>query len=318
MTNARMPTITHVFAGVATHDTIALVERFPGADERVLATDVVHAGGGPAATAAVAASRLGVSVAFVGSVGDDAEADAILDDLMTEGVDISGVSRVADRRSGSSVVIVDSSQATRAIINRPPPPITLDPRARELLATAEWVHVDQVGWSVVSEWWRSAMPRPSLSVDAGNPIDGFSADGVELYVPTISALRLRYGDGTPEQLLRDAIAEGARTVVATSGSAGSFALAADGRFVHVPGERGALLSTLGAGDVFHGALLAALYHGFDLDHGLRYANRVAFRSCQGLDGRSAIPTHDDVVGALELGELQVVRPTPSVTEETEP
>lgn len=312
-----MPTITHVFAGVATRDTIALVDRYPGADERVLASDLVHAGGGPAATAAVAAARLGVSVAFVGSVGDDPDADAILDDLMAVGIDISGVSHVADRRSGSSVVIVDSSQATRAIINRPPAPIQLDSRARELLAAAEWVHVDQVGWGVVSEWWRSATQRPSLSVDGGNPIDGFSPAGVDLYVPTISALRLRYGDGTPEQLLRAAVTEGARTVVATSGSAGSFALAADGRFVHVPGERGSLLSTLGAGDVFHGALLAAIHHGFDLDRGLRYANHVAFRSCQGLDGRSAIPTHDDVVGALDSGGPRTDHPTPSHAEESQ-
>jgi len=312
-----MPAITHVFAGVATSDTIALVERYPGADERVLASDLVHAGGGPAATAAVAAARLGVSVAFVGSVGDDADADAILGGLMAEGVDVSGVSRVADCRSGSSVVVVDSSQATRAIINRPPAPIQLESRARELLAAADWVHVDQSGWEAVSKWWRSATKRPSLSVDAGNPIDGFSADGVDLYVPTVSALRRRYGDGDPEWLLGAAIAEGARTVVATSGSAGSFALATDGRFVHVPGERGALLSTLGAGDVFHGALLAALHHGFDLDHGLRYANHVAFRSCQGLDGRSAIPTHDDVVGALGLDERRAVSPNPSDTEETE-
>jgi sulfofructose kinase len=52
--------------------------------------------------------------------------------------------------------------------------------------------------------------------------------------------------------------------------------------------------------VFHGALLAALQHGFELEHCLRYANLVAFQSCQGLDGRSAIPSHAEVVEALAL------------------
>ncbi len=301
-----MPGPTHVFAGVATQDTIALVDRYPGADERIVATELLHAGGGPAATAAVAAARLGVPVAFVGSVGDDPEATAILEGLTAEGVDVSGVSRIPGTRSASSVVIVDSGQATRAIINRPPAPVQLDRRARELLGAADWVHVDQAGWGAVSEWWRTAPQRPSLSVDAGNPIADFTPDGVDLYVPTISALRVRYGDGasisnrSPEQLLAAAIAEGARTVVATDGGSGSFALGVDQGFVHVPGERGALLSTLGAGDVFHGALLAAFHHGLDLRDCLRYANHVAFCSCQGLDGRSAIPAHAEVGAALHL------------------
>lgn len=294
-----MASTTHVFVGVATHDTIALVDSYPGADERVVATELMRAGGGPAATAAVAAARLGVPVAFVGSVGHDPDADAILDGLTAEGVDVSGVTRLRGSSSASSVVIVDTGHATRAIINRPSAPIQLGVRARELLGDADWVHVDQAGWGVVHEWWRTAPQRPSLSVDAGNPIDGFNPDGVDLYVPTISALRARYGDRDPEQLLAAAISEGARTVVATSGGAGSFARRADHGFVHVPGQRGALLSTLGAGDVFHGALLAALHHGLGLRDCLGYANFVAFRSCQGLDGRSAIPTHLEVVAALD-------------------
>jgi sulfofructose kinase len=289
-----------VFVGVATQDTVALVDRYPGPDERIVAAELMHAGGGPAATAAVAAARLGVPVAFVGSVGDDPEATTILDGLTAEGVDVSGVTRIPGGRSASSVVIVDAARATRAIINRPPEPLQLGRRAHELLVAADWVHVDQAGWGAVSEWWRTAPQRPSLSVDAGNPIADFDPDGVDLYVPTISALVRRYGDRDPEQLLAAAIADGASTVVATDGSSGSFALGVDHGVVHVPGERGALVSTLGAGDVFHGALLAALHHGHDLRDSMRYANHVAFRSCQGLDGRSAIPTHAEVVAALHL------------------
>jgi inosine-uridine nucleoside N-ribohydrolase len=44
-----------VFVGVATLDAIALVDGLPAPDERVIADELVFAGGGPAATAAVAA-----------------------------------------------------------------------------------------------------------------------------------------------------------------------------------------------------------------------------------------------------------------------
>jgi sulfofructose kinase len=59
-----------------------------------------------------------------------------------------------------------------------------------------------------------------------------------------------------------------------------------------------VVSTLGAGDVFHGALLAAVRRGYLLPDCLAYANVVAALSCRGLDGRSAIPTHDEVVQQL--------------------
>jgi sulfofructose kinase len=290
-----------VFVGVATHDTIALVDRYPDADERVVATELVQAGGGPAATAAVAASRLGHSVAFIGTVGADAEGRSILDGLASEGVDVSGVTIDARLASAASLVVVEATRATRAIVNRPPPPIRLSGRAEALMEGAAWIHVDQAGWQPVHRWWSARTDRPRLSVDGGNQIEGFDPIGVDLYVPTISALRRRLGsDLERADLLARAVADGSHLVVATDGRDGSFALGPDHELVHVPAVTGPVRSTLGAGDVFHGALLAARHRGLGLRDCLRYANLVAYRSCQGLDGRSAIPPHDEVVDELSL------------------
>jgi len=52
--------------GIATVDTIVLVEKYPSANERVVAIESVRAVGGPATTAAVALARLGVDVALSG------------------------------------------------------------------------------------------------------------------------------------------------------------------------------------------------------------------------------------------------------------
>jgi sulfofructose kinase len=53
--------LTHVVCiGLATLDIISAVPRHPEAEDRVVATDHAAAGGGPAATAAVALARLGV------------------------------------------------------------------------------------------------------------------------------------------------------------------------------------------------------------------------------------------------------------------
>jgi sugar/nucleoside kinase (ribokinase family) len=66
----------------------------------------------------------------------------------------------------------------------------------------------------------------------------------------------------------------------------------------VPAVRVDVRSTLGAGDVFHGALLAAFVRGLDLRPALAFASAAAALSCAGLDGRSAIPTSSDVERVL--------------------
>lgn len=292
-----------VFVGAATLDAIALVEQFPQPDQRMVAEQLQFAGGGPAATAAVAAARLGVRTAFVGSVGGDPDGERIVRELADEGVEVSAVSRRPDRLSGASVVVVDRARGTRAICNRPAPELSLSDSAAETILAAEWVHVDQAGWGPVHQLL-AGLPereRPRLSVDAGNPIPGFDPRDVNLFVPTYGALVERYHLGDPDDPrdpLACALEEGARTVVATRGGDGAVARSRDGERAEVAGFATRVVSTLGAGDVFHGALLAGVVHGYDLANQLDYANAAAAASCGGLDGRSAIPSHRDVLDLL--------------------
>ena len=58
------------------------------------------------------------------------------------------------------------------------------------------------------------------------------------------------------------------------------------------------MSTLGAGDVFHGALLASLVRGLEIADALRHANAAAALSCRALDGRSGIPTWPELEAFL--------------------
>src|SRR5690349_19872761 len=165
-----------VFVGVATLDAIALVDGFPAPDDRVLASEVVYAGGGPAATAAVAAARLGVRSAFVGTVGDDDNGRTILAGLESEGVDVRGVTIAAGQASAASVVVVDRIRDSRAICNRPAPRIDIS-AGLDLIRSTPVVHADHAGWGPV-EAAGVLGPDQLLSVDAGNPIPGFTPRGV--------------------------------------------------------------------------------------------------------------------------------------------
>ena len=282
---------TLLFVGCATLDSIALVQDYPAADSRTVATDFATAGGGPAATAAVAAARAGARTAFAGVLGTDEEGDRIIHGLEAEGVDTSAVVRDAGVKTGASVIIVSRATESRAIVTRPVPPVSFPAGSRffELLESAAWVHTDHLGWNAVA----TAANRPrnlNVSVDAGNPIPAFSPRGVALYVPTIERLQAEYGAGhSPEALLGKALDDGASAVVATAGSDGAWVLERGGQAVHVPASAATIVSTLGAGDVYHGALLAAVAAGLPLVEAAAFAGRTAAASCGGLDGRSAIP-----------------------------
>jgi sugar/nucleoside kinase (ribokinase family) len=269
-----------VCVGLATLDSIFALPRHPGADDRVVATELAVAGGGPAATAAVALARLGVEVAFAGAVGDDATGAAIRDGLASEGVDVSLLGVVAGARSPQSSILV--GDGGRAIVHYPGslPGLVLDDDARDLCRDADWVHVDHAGYA--------AAPRDvRLSIDGGNPIPGLDLAGVALYAPTQEALERDFG--TAEA----ALAAGAELVVVTRGHEGSVAYTGE-EVVDVPARPVDAVSTLGAGDVFHGAVLAALVRDQPLADALAFANRAAALSCRALDGRSAIPTFEEV------------------------
>lgn len=268
-----------VCIGLATRDTILAVPRHPGPDELVLATDVAVAGGGPAATAAVALARLGIDVAFIGSVGEDETGRLIRDGLETEGVDVSELAVVAGRRSPKSAIYVSPGARSIAAFRGDMGPPRLSERGRRLCREAAWVHVDQTGYG--------AVPRDvRLSIDAGNPVEGLDVAGVGLYGPTEVGLERDYGSAEA------ALDAGAELVVVTRGAQGCTAYTRDGSVISadVGRVRHDVVSTLGAGDVFHGALLAAFVHGRELPEALAFANRAAALSCRALDGRSAIPT----------------------------
>jgi len=280
-------------------DTVALVDRYPGEDERVLANEISRAGGGPAAVAAVAMSRLGIRSAIVGTIGDDADGKEVLRIFAQEGVDTSGIS-IGTTPTAGSVIVASKEHSARAISTRQPvTQAVMNDAAKKLIASADWVHVDHVGVKRLEE---AGIPRgngPQISFDAGYGVQTYDPIVVDLFVPTDRQMALRYpGVDLAVALENDSMKAG-NTVVATQGSAGSAGFSPETGLVTAPGFKVDVTSTLGAGDVFHGALVAQLIQGHSLQEAMRRANAVAALSCRGLDGQSKIPTTSELNAYLE-------------------
>ena len=289
-----MSDIEVVCLGVITIDTIALVDNYPGEDERVLAHQIARAGGGPAAVAAVTLSRLGVSTAIAGTIGDDEDGAEVLRIFAREGVDSSGIS-VGKIATSGSVIVASRANNSRAISTRQPmQQVALNSSARKLISEAKWLHVDHVGISQLKSENIARGSGPKISFDAGYNVADFDASEVDLFVPTDRQMALRFPDlDLGAAVERDAT--GAKNItVATQGSEGSTGYSEDSGLVQADGFKVDVVSTLGAGDVFHGALLAQVIQGHNLQESLKRANAVAALSCRGLDGQSMIPNTSEL------------------------
>lgn len=280
-------------------DTIALVDRYPSVDERVIAQQITRAGGGPAAVAAVTLSRLGIKTAVVGTIGDDADGQELLRIFALESIDTSGIS-IGSAPTAGSVIVASQEHSARAISTRQPVvQAPINEAAQKLIAQAQWIHVDHVGVMRLKEMGLSRGKGAQISFDAGYGVENFDPIVVDLFVPTDRQMALRYpGIDLAVGLENDSLKAG-NTVVATQGSAGSAGFSSETGLVTAQGFTVDVISTLGAGDVFHGAMVAQLIQGHPLQEAMRRANAVAALSCRGLDGQSMIPTTTELDAYLE-------------------
>ena len=261
--------------GMATVDTIVLVDKYPQANERVVALKTVRAVGGPATTAAVTMARLGIDVTLSCVIGDDEAGQFILDTLKREGVDTRNVNVKPEIQTAIGTIVVSKSEQTRAIMVQPHSELPMKPAN---INDYDWIHVDQFGMQALKNWGVSRGDSAKLSIDIGYATPGLNSADYDLYAPS-------------ENITTDVSTakQDKNIVVISKGGEGS--VYSDGvNSGVVPAISTEIVSTLGAGDVFHGALVAAQVWNKPIGEAVLIANTVAGLSCRGLDGQSGIPT----------------------------
>lgn len=261
--------------GIATVDTLVLVEKYPSANERVIALNSMRAVGGPATTAAVTLARLGIDVDLSCVIGDDEDGEFVLQRLKNEGVGTSNVVVDKSVRTANGTIVVSKSEQTRAIMVQPH---SVRPAKPADLSPYQWIHVDQFGMQTIKDWGVARGGSAKLSIDIGYATPGLDSSDYDLYAPS-------------ENITTDVstAAIDKNIVVVSKGGEGS--VYSNGKDAGVvPAIKTEIVSTLGAGDVFHGALVAAQVWNKPIAEAVAIANTVAGLSCRALDGQSGIPT----------------------------
>ncbi len=284
-------------------DLIFSVSEFPAHPTKTPARRYHRGVGGMSGNAAVALARLGAQVDFCGPVGQDEVADVFEQVLRAEGVGLAGMRRVPGASSSVSSIIVDR-HGERMIFNAKGSALDAPgPFDASVMDGIDFVLVDPrcPAWAEAAllEARRRGIPTmldgevsPRADLQRLVPLADwrvFSERGL-----------LAYADGEPEAMLQQLAAQDpSRRVVRTLGSQGLQWCDAQGRLQHLSAvQAGAVVDTLGAGDVFHAALALALAEGQTDRDALRFAATAAAIKCSRPDGIAGAPTRAEVEALL--------------------
>ena len=284
--------------GSTVYDTLMVVDRFPTEDTKQEGIETKVQGGGPCATALVAARKLGVSAAYMGTIGDDPFGRFMMDDFAHWDIDTTCVRRVADAVSFHSVVLLSQASASRTCIwNRGtvPQPTEADINF-DVLRHAKVLHLD-------GHMLNAAIAAAKYCREHGVKVchdAGGTYPGVENLMPYVDylipseefALKM-----TGEKTAEDAAKKLYDTyhpelLVLTQGVRGGILLDEKGlrRYASYKVEA---KDTNGCGDTFHGAFAAAKIKGLNNDDACKYASAAAAIKCTRLGARYAMATDEE-------------------------
>jgi sulfofructose kinase len=282
--------------GHAVQDYIFTLDRMPSAPTKYKAQGFARAGGGPAATAAVAIARLGGNARLAARVGDDPVADEIIAGLAREGVDCTYVRRFKGRTSALSAVMIDA-KGERMIVSHADPemprdaswlPDLLPQETSAVLGDTRWPE----GAARMFELARAAGVPAVLDGDAAYSDDtahfaashiAFSVEGLKHFAP----------DGDVSARLRSAQQRTGAWCCVTEGPQGLLIDDGDAQR-RLPAFEVKAIDTLGAGDVWHGAFALALGEGRNEIAAATFASAAAAIKVTRPGGRAGAPRRGEV------------------------
>lgn len=315
--------------GMAGMDLVARVPTFPLPDSKIRTTNLEAHGGGNTANTLTAIRRLGLCTKLVSAVGSDVYGTAVLEELGTDGVDISRVLVHPSAPTSFTYVIVDSSAATRTCIATvPDDPLTVEDVSHDMLENASLVALDGRLTLAAIELAKCAN---EMCIPVLLDVERERAHIRELlplanYIVTNRSYPLVFaGDAKDSlsaqvQLLEECNAE---FIISTAGESGctlvrrntlrhrecdvplktkSRVVVEKVGFVEkeyevlecAPWKADSIVDTTGAGDAFIGGICYGIVARFSLERMLCLASFVAAKKLSSTGSRSGLPRRDSV------------------------
>ena len=284
-------------------DLVVTAARLPRPGETVIGGTFERHGGGKGANQAVAAARAGARVRMVGAVGEDDLGEEALGLLEAEGIDVTGIARLAQADTGVALIVVDEHGENQiAVASGANAELSADAVERGLGALAGGVvllglEVPDAAVLAGARCARAAGLPILLDPAPARELADALLDLGPLLTPNAAEACVLSGVQDPQAAARALAKRTGAPVVVTLGADG--ALLADGggleRVAPLP-VRAA--DATGAGDAFSGALACELAAGAALRDAVRFAVAAAGLSTEGRGARDGIPVRASIESAL--------------------
>ena len=306
-----MGNVDFIGVGFVSNDHLAILPFIP-MDTKVRMLEHRILGGGPAGNSTAGAAALGLSAAFVGTVGDDADGRMILETFARQGVDTSMVKVRTGATSAIAYLWIEEKTGNRscAWTREGLAELEADEIDADRIRAAKLLHVD--GHNP-----KAAIAAAKVARDAGVTVmydAGTIRDGMEELLPLADLLicsgefavsvasgkdKLITGGYTEDEVkaaVRALYAKYKPKVCgATMGVKGSMCF--DGKdFVKCPAFKvEKIVDTTGCGDLFHTGFAVRWLETQDLMECQRFGAAVSAIKCRGLGGRPpSAPTRREV------------------------
>jgi sulfofructose kinase len=300
--------------GLSTLDVLMRLKDMPTWERGGWFSEFRFDGGGPVGTALVAAARLGAKTGFVGTAGNDKVAELKMQALTTDGVDVSRA--IVRPRPENQIVLCYVHEETgervfAGVRGAFDDGLQIKELDRDYITSAEYLLLEGFHYEAAvqaAKWMHEAGKKVML--DAGKTTGQVSPalkSLVELtdvlicgagFVPALTGVEDIWEAG------KAVLEMGPCIVVQTMGTDGSYTVTTEEQF-HTPAFKVDVVDTTGAGDVFHGAYLVGLLHGWDLRHISTFATAVSAIKCTRLGGRAGIPRYEKVVAFLRERGIEI-------------
>ncbi len=269
-----------LLAGLCTVDVVQRVTELPAPGEKVQSLSVDVAAGGPATNAAVAAAALGAEATLLTVLGAHPLAALARADLEAHGVRLIDLAPGLPDPPPVSAVAVRDRDGERTVVSRNAGDRTFLGKVPSFGASgADVVLVDghhpEVALAVAGAAKAAGVP---VVLDAGSwkPV-------LDELLPLVDVAACSAHFSAPEPGLHQ---RGVPTVITTAGPGPVRWSTADGSSGEVPVPAVEARDTLGAGDVWHGALAVAVAREPTVADRIRFANEVAAERVRQVGPRS--------------------------------
>lgn len=293
-----------IVIGSSNTDMVVRSEHLPRPGESVVGGGFMMAGGGKGANQAVAVARMGHRVIFAAALGDDMFGDAALSGYQRFGIDTSFIVR-KDTPSGVALIMVDSEgQNSISVALGANNALTID----DVLPALEQIDAGDIVLLQLEIPMATIEAVVAIASAKGAKVILNPAPAATVSENILSKLYLITPNQTEAQTLtgievKDEVtanlaaqvlcSRGVDRVVITMGSLGAY-LYEDGKGVIIPAKRVAAVDTTAAGDVYNGALCAALAEGMTLVEALNFATKASAISVTRVGAQPSVPTREEV------------------------